>query len=207
MDLFHIIFCITYSFCAFVRVYYQHKSKKYKVLLGGPEAGSNAGKSGIFFSFGVLEITFLIGVSIIVVYCIRPGLYEAGKMYLPDSLRWLGVGIMVFSALFHFWIHHILGNGFHGGIAIHPDARLAISGPYKIVRHPMYVNNTIMSIGMVLITSNFILLLSSLFFYIIPAFSRVRNEEKILLDTFGEDYEKYQSRTGKLFPKWQFSKG
>ena len=77
---------------------------------------------------------------------------------------------------------------------------LVTSGPYKWVRHPLYVASLIAVAGNSMATANwFIALTGGIAFYLIAR--RSRTEEEKLIERFGEEYQKYMGRTGRFFPR------
>lgn len=78
---------------------------------------------------------------------------------------------------------------------------LCTSGPFRLVRHPMYFGGIFgAGLGASLLFNSWILLLWP--FLIYPLWSLlVRREEKTMAYFFGKEYERYAARTGRLFPK------
>ena len=79
--------------------------------------------------------------------------------------------------------------------------KLVTEGPYRVVRHPIYAAN----FGLLLATGLAFsrlgpLLLASLAFWI-GSVIRVRGEERLLREAFGEEYEAYARRVPALFPR------
>lgn len=77
---------------------------------------------------------------------------------------------------------------------------IATSGPFKYVRHPVYLSMYILSIGLGLIFFTW------LWFVVLIAFFPLwylecRGEEKEMIELHGEEYVDYQARTGMLLPK------
>ena len=77
--------------------------------------------------------------------------------------------------------------------------RLVTSGPYRVVRHPLYLFETIASFGVLL---QFISLSTTLIFlaYIVIQLQRMKNEEAVLERTFPE-YRDYRLRTSRVIPR------
>ena len=73
-------------------------------------------------------------------------------------------------------------------------------GVFRIVRHPIYLGEILFYLGASLITMS---IASVAFLPIIIAFYIVicRYEERILAESFGNDYLEYKKNTGMLFPK------
>jgi len=74
------------------------------------------------------------------------------------------------------------------------------TGVYGIVRHPIYLGALLFYLGAILITMS---LASAAFWILIVVYYILisRYEEKILTDTFGQDYTSYQKEVGMMFPK------
>jgi protein-S-isoprenylcysteine O-methyltransferase Ste14 len=77
---------------------------------------------------------------------------------------------------------------------------LVTTGPYRLVRHPIYLGLALLAIGEALAFASwpaFIIVL----YAIVPTFAwRARAEEKLLGRTFGESYALYRQRTKMIIP-------
>jgi len=76
---------------------------------------------------------------------------------------------------------------------------LATGGPYRIVRHPMYLDYLILNITLFLATGLWILGVVALGW--LTLHRQMVAEEKTLRIMFDEVYDEYQTRTGQLFPR------
>lgn len=74
--------------------------------------------------------------------------------------------------------------------------RLITGGPYAIVRHPLYVTETIATVGMVLLNWSLVALALAILQWCLQL-RRMRHEERILQAAFPE-YSSYAART----PRW-----
>jgi protein-S-isoprenylcysteine O-methyltransferase Ste14 len=84
---------------------------------------------------------------------------------------------------------------------MHENHKLVTSGPYRYVRHPSYLGYFFMFIGLFFLWPSIITLLP---FIAIPGYFLVTfDEEKLLVDRFGQDYEEYIKKTGRFIPKFQ----
>jgi hypothetical protein len=94
----------------------------------------------------------------------------------------------------------ILGDRFSGLVAIQPGHTLVTDGIYSIIRHPSYLGLFLVSLGWVLaFRSGVGLVLTACL--IPPLLARIRAEEALLLDQFGDEYRTYRSRTSsRLIP-------
>lgn len=77
---------------------------------------------------------------------------------------------------------------------------LATSGPYRLVRHPIYFGFALLATGQALAFGSWPALMIVLF-GIVPTFAwRARAEETLLSRTFGERYAGYRKRTTMIIP-------
>jgi protein-S-isoprenylcysteine O-methyltransferase Ste14 len=74
------------------------------------------------------------------------------------------------------------------------------SGPFRYVRHPLYLSALLLYVGFTIAT--FSLLSLAVFLVILLFYDFIAGyEEKLLLAKFGEPYRRYRDATGKWLPK------
>jgi protein-S-isoprenylcysteine O-methyltransferase Ste14 len=78
--------------------------------------------------------------------------------------------------------------------------KLATSGPYAYVRHPIYTGMLGMLLATGLAISHWAALLAALVIFFIGTIIRVRSEEKLLREAFGEQFENYAQRVPAIVP-------
>jgi protein-S-isoprenylcysteine O-methyltransferase Ste14 len=79
--------------------------------------------------------------------------------------------------------------------------RLCTNGPYRFVRHPIYAGGVLLgSLGISLLFNSWIVLLQPVILFAIYSFL-VRKEETMMTAVFGEEYQRYAAKTGRLFPR------
>lgn len=127
-----------------------------------------------------------------------------GGFFLSEPLNhfWAGFGLVfIIGGLIIRWVAILqLGNAFTVDVAISDTANLKTDGIYKRLRHPSYS-------GILLVVIGFSAIMSSLYSFlvlVIPVFTaiiyRIKIEEKVLLNEFGERYVEYRANTKKLIP-------
>jgi protein-S-isoprenylcysteine O-methyltransferase Ste14 len=93
-----------------------------------------------------------------------------------------------------------LGDSWRLGINNKIKTVLIQQGPYRFVRHPIYLFQIIILLGMIfLLPTPFSLLISIAHYFCIHRMAL--DEETYLLDTHGEVYQEYFSKTGRFLPK------
>ena len=120
---------------------------------------------------------------------------------LPLWMGWLGVALMAF-ALFVFARAHVdLKSNWSPTLEIFKGHTLVTSGIYKHIRHPMYASQWIWVIAQILLLWNWVAGPLDLLFFIPFYILRVHAEEKMMLDTFGDQYREYMKKTGGVIPR------
>ena len=82
-----------------------------------------------------------------------------------------------------------------------PPRRLVVSGPYRIVRNPMYIGAGLALLGLALYYGSAALFGFVGLFLLIVFLFIVGYEEPTLRRTFGADYEAYTKRVGRFVPR------
>ncbi len=136
----------------------------------------------------------------IILYMLDVPWISWSRLALPPWLRWLGVIGAASSIPLVAWIHRALGRQYSAELAIQRDHALVTTGPYARTRHPMYTTLNMFSFSMAIMTSNLLVLFFAVL-VMLPFPWIAREEENMLLETFGEDYREYMRRTGRFFPK------
>ena len=120
---------------------------------------------------------------------------------LPVWLRWIGVVILA-GSLWVFWkAHHDLGRNWSPSLQIRADHTLVTNGIYETIRHPMYASQWLWVIAQPLLLSNWIAGVGGLILFLVFYFVRVPVEEQMMLAEFGEQYQAYMRRTGRVVPR------
>lgn len=147
--------------------------------------------------FRLFAIAFLL----LPVYFLTTWIDFAG-LPLPSWLRWSGAGLTVLGIIVFGWSHQALGQNWTAILALSKEHELVQSGPYRVVRHPMYSAFFIIGIGLSLLSANW--LVGSLYLGSVWVMyqARVAREEQMMLERFGEPYRQYMKRTGRLWPRF-----
>jgi protein-S-isoprenylcysteine O-methyltransferase Ste14 len=107
----------------------------------------------------------------------------------------LAVGLWLF-----YQAHADLGRNWSVTLEIRDRHRLVTSGIYSLVRHPMYLSLLVYSAGQVLLLPNWVVGPAyGVAMALVFAF-RLRPEEQMMLDEFGDEYKAYMRRSKRLIP-------
>ncbi len=124
------------------------------------------------------------------------------QLSFPVWVRWFGVGMFASADILFIWIHKHLGPNFFSTLKLRENHKLIVSGPYKRIRHPMYSAFYMWHIAMFLISANWLIGITWLIGLTIIVIYRVKNEEEMMLNKFGEDYAMHMKQTYRFFPKF-----
>ena len=139
---------------------------------------------------------------------VLPVIYAFSKSFAFAEIArpvWLGIlGIVVFIlADWLLWrAHHDLGKHWSSTVQIKSEQTLVTQGIYQFIRHPIYTAHILWGIAQAMLLPNWLAGWGGLLF-IIPVFLiRIPNEEKTLVDQFGEEYSAYMKKVGGVIPKF-----
>ena len=118
---------------------------------------------------------------------------------LAPAIEWTGVAIVAAGFAFTSWARVHLGANWSGIVTVKRDHTLVTSGPYAIVRHPIYTGlllafaGTALALGEVRGIVAVALAAASLW-------RKLRLEERWMTEQFGDAYGRYRSRVRALVP-------
>jgi protein-S-isoprenylcysteine O-methyltransferase Ste14 len=101
-----------------------------------------------------------------------------------------GVAVSTVGALLQLWCFS----------AIAKNKELAVDGPYKLVRNPMYLARFILILGFVVALGRPWLIPLYALVYYFYAVNRVAREERKLVKVFGDAYLEYANRVNRFLP-------
>ena len=149
----------------------------------------------------ILQIYIIITVILFFLYIIRVNWFKWGEIIdYPIGLKWFGTTIGIFSILMFIWAHTFLGKNFSYTLKIFIDQNLITTGPYRFIRHPMYTAFILFHTSIFLMTGNWFIGLIWMGVITIILLLRIKKEEELLVEVFGNDYINYRKRTGILLP-------
>ena len=119
---------------------------------------------------------------------------------LNTSSLAVGIALIVLGYAGTLWCYSIMGNAWRIGIDQKEKTSLVTEGPFRIVRHPIYLFQIVILLGVLLLLPTALSLLILLIHFVCVSVKAL-DEESYLLRIHGERYLNYLSRTGRLFPR------
>jgi protein-S-isoprenylcysteine O-methyltransferase Ste14 len=123
---------------------------------------------------------------------------SAGLLH-PAGLL-LGLALLVAGYAGTLWCYASMGNVWRIGINPAEKPPLVRRGPYRRVRHPIYLFQVVLLAGAALLLPT-VLSLFILLFHLGCVWIKALDEERYLLGVHGQEYRDYQGRTGRLLPR------
>jgi protein-S-isoprenylcysteine O-methyltransferase Ste14 len=112
------------------------------------------------------------------------------------------VGAMLY--VWGLWLLHRtngdLGKQWSPSLELKDDHRLVKEGIYRRIRHPMYLSLLIFAGGQMLALPNYVAGPAALVAMLVLIAFRLRAEERMMIEEFGDEYKAYRKRTNRLIP-------
>ena len=134
-------------------------------------------------------------------YIINPAWLSFAHLSLPVWARWAGLAPAIAGFALLQWAQVTLANSWSDTPRMMKEQTLITSGPYRTIRHPIYTAFILILGSTLFISSNWLIGLCWTGMVILEVLSRIRFEEALMIEFFGEEYREYMMRTGKLLPK------
>ena len=124
---------------------------------------------------------------------------QQGSLTILSVQGIVGLALIVIGGTLSLVAAVTLRRFYSSTLIIREDHQLITHGVYRFTRHPIYLGTIMVFIGLPVSVSSLygLLTMSAL----IPLFfNRIRMEEEMLTEEFGDTYRRYQEATSKLIP-------
>jgi protein-S-isoprenylcysteine O-methyltransferase Ste14 len=126
-----------------------------------------------------------------------------GRFWERSPRAWQGalsIVLFVLASLLSWTGARALGRQWRIDAGLSADHELVTSGPYRLVRHPIYTSLLCILLGTGFLITPWWLLLAALLLFIIGTEIRVRIEDHLLASQFGDRFAEYQKRVPAYIP-------
>lgn len=123
------------------------------------------------------------------------------RRVLPSSpvIAGLGIAIEIAGFALAVWARRALGSNWSGEVRIASGHQLVRSGPYRLIRHPIYTSVLAMYGGIMLVSGQLHALLAVILI-LLAYLRKIRMEERILAGAFGDEFTAWQRNSWLLLP-------
>jgi protein-S-isoprenylcysteine O-methyltransferase Ste14 len=149
----------------------------------------------------------LTSVVVVLAYCLlfsdwlRIGVLRLRFVPQEEWIGWVGIGLTWLGTAGAIWARYCIGEYWSARVTLKEGHQLIRSGPYAVVRHPIYTGMLLGCVGAALVAGEWRGVLAVAL--LLAAHSRkALREERLLSTEFGEEYAAYRCSTGFLFPRF-----
>ena len=118
---------------------------------------------------------------------------------------WVAAVVTALGLLFSVWARVHLGRNWSGVVTIKEGHELIDTGPYALVRHPIYTGLLTAIFGTALARGEWRGVLAVLIVFA-ALWRKLRFEERWMNEHFGERYVEYRGRAPALIPFWRWKR-
>ncbi len=126
-----------------------------------------------------------------------------GRFWERSPRNWrlvLAAGLFFVASLLSWSAVRILGRHWRIDAGLNADHELVRSGPYAVVRHPIYTSMLCVLLGTALILTPWPFFVAALVLFVVGTEIRMRAEDELLSVRFGEEFVKYKRSVGAYIP-------
>lgn len=153
---------------------------------------SSGDKGSLWVLYALITLGYFLSFSI--------GATKIGRVHLWDTFFAIGVTLVAIGLIIR--IHSILTlkQYFTYSVAKVDNHQLVETGLYQFIRHPGYLGQIVIFLGISTSLSNWLSILTMTIPIAIGYGYRIKVEERFMRDQLGEDYLDYQKRTKRIIP-------
>jgi protein-S-isoprenylcysteine O-methyltransferase Ste14 len=130
---------------------------------------------------------------------VRPHLVAVASLAPSPVRQIVGTALVALGVAFAIWSRIVLGSNWSRVARISEGQRLVESGPYRIVRNPIYSGFLLAVFGMAL-ASGSVVAFAGLLLVFAGLWRKARVEERLLAAEFGDEYVAYAKRVKSIIP-------
>lgn len=119
---------------------------------------------------------------------------------IGQFMRWTGLVLFAMGVSLRFWGILHLKSQFTRHVTVREGDEIVSSGPYRMLRHPLYTALLLIGIGMALFCTSLIAAVLGGAVVIWTLLKRISYEEKLLVEKFGPEYVQWMKRRARLIP-------
>ena len=157
------------------------------------EEGKRVHRQSVVF---VVMILCLFGILFLLPFADR---HSIGVMMAGQIVRWLGLILCGLGFMVSFWARIALGRMYSTEATIQKNHQLVTTGPFRYIRHPVYLGILCFVLGLSFLFRSWIGLVA-LILMAVGLLFRITDEEAVLHKEFGLEWETYRQQSWRFIP-------
>jgi protein-S-isoprenylcysteine O-methyltransferase Ste14 len=149
-------------------------------------------KGSLWLLYGLITLGYALSFSI--------GATKIGRVYPWNTFFAIGMALVVIGFIIRIHSIRTLKQYFTYSVAKVENQKIIATGLYKFIRHPGYLGQLMIFLGISISVSNWFSILLMMIPVSIGYLYRMRIEEKFMSEQLGEEYLIYQEHTKKIIP-------
>lgn len=149
-------------------------------------------KGSLRLLYGLITLGYFLSFAI--------GATKLGRIYHWNTFFAIGMPLIGIGFIIRVYSILTLKQFFTYSVAQVENHEIIQTGLYKYIRHPGYLGQLIIFLGISISISNWCSILAMMLPITLAYLYRIKVEERLMLDQFGENYSDYQHRTKRLLP-------
>jgi protein-S-isoprenylcysteine O-methyltransferase Ste14 len=137
---------------------------------------------------------------LIVLFAIINNKWMIGVIEFTLFAKCIGILLMLFGLLIRIISMKQLGKYYSTLLFTNNDHRMIKNGMYKHIRHPIYLGDLILYFGYCVALSNYFIFSFIMVAFICAYLVRIKQEERMMLRDFGDEYSEYCKSSKKIIP-------
>jgi protein-S-isoprenylcysteine O-methyltransferase Ste14 len=141
-----------------------------------------------------------LGLGIVPLIYVATGFPRFASYEFMKSFAYAGTLVFALALWLFYLAHQSLGRNFSVSLDVREGHVLISKGVYGVIRHPMYSAFWLWAIAQFLLLPNWVGGTAGILGFGILYLGRIEQEERLMLDTFGDDYRIYMNNTARIIP-------
>jgi protein-S-isoprenylcysteine O-methyltransferase Ste14 len=182
-----IIVIITVSYLyGFFEVFLNFKQRSKSKVTTSNDKGS------LWLLYGLITVGYALSFAI--------GATKLGRVYAWNTFFVTGMALFAIGFIIRIYSIRTLKQYFTYSVSKVENHKIISTGLYQFIRHPGYLGQLIIFMGISISISNWLSILLMMIPVTLGYLYRIKVEEKFMMDQLGEDYKHYQDRTKRIIP-------
>ena len=137
------------------------------------------------------------------IYIVFPDWLKWAALPLANWVRWIGLPIAFTGFAILEWAQFALAKNWSDQPVKLKSQTLTKTGPYAFVRHPIYTGFLLILSSPLFLSANWFVGFTWIAATYLDLSNRIKMEEAMLSESFGDEFRDHVKKTGRFFPRFQ----